>query len=132
MQAQFDSSTIKILVVDDSSENRWLFQTQLQFEGYRVLHASSGREGIEVASQEIPDLVLLDVMMPEMNGYELLRALREMPEFKELPIIMVTARDDDSDVLEGYQFGADYYITKPYTTDQLRFGLELYLNEKDK
>ena len=87
---------------------------------------------IELAEKMKPDIILLDLMMPEMNGYELLNELRKLPELKGLPIIMVTARDDDSDVLHGYQHGADYYITKPYTADQLRYGLELYLTENQE
>lgn len=70
---------------------------------------------------------MLDIMMPRMNGYELLDALRAQPDFKSTPVIMVTAKDDDKEVLDGYRHGADYYITKPYTAKQIEFGLNLYL-----
>jgi DNA-binding response OmpR family regulator len=97
--------------------------------GYSPLSFGSGKDALSGIEGQSVALALIDVMMPEMNGYELLNELRNRPEFKAIPIIMVTARDDDSDVLHGYQHGADYYITKPYTTDQLRYGLELYLTE---
>jgi DNA-binding response OmpR family regulator len=68
-------------------------------------------------------------MMPEMNGYELLKEIRQLPQYKDLPIIMVTAKDEDSEVLEGYQFGADYYIPKPYTARQLEWGIKIFLSD---
>ena len=66
-------------------------------------------------------------MMPEMNGYELLKQIRGISGFENLPVIMVTAKDEDSEIIEGYQFGADYYITKPFTAKQLEYGLKLFL-----
>ena len=77
----------------------------------------------------VPDIALLDIMMPEMNGYELMKALRGSPEYKNVPVIMVTARDQDSEILEGYQSGADYYITKPFTAKQLEYGIRIFLTE---
>jgi len=118
----------RILVVEDDTDNRLALCAMLSGLGYEHLSFGSAKEAlVGVVGQHI-DLALVDVMMPEMNGYEFLSELRTRPEFKELPIIMVTARDDDSDVLQGYQYGADYYITKPYTSEQLRYGLELYLS----
>ena len=119
----------QILVVEDDSDNRLALCAMLQGLGYSPLSFGSGKEALIGLEGQSVALALIDVMMPEMNGYELLSELRNRPDFKGLPIIMVTARDDDSDVLHGYQHGADYYITKPYTADQLRYGLELYLNE---
>jgi DNA-binding response OmpR family regulator len=67
-------------------------------------------------------------MMPVMNGYELMHELKKLPQFETLPVIMVTAKGEDSEILEGYQSGADYYITKPFTIKQLDYGLKLFLN----
>ena len=117
-----------ILVVEDDHDSRMALCAMLEGLGYANLSFGSAKEALEGVKGKKLDLALLDVMMPEMNGYELLQQLRAMKEFAELPIIMVTARDDDSDVLQGYQYGADYYITKPYTTEQLRYGIELYLS----
>jgi CheY-like chemotaxis protein len=118
----------QILVVEDDADNRLALCAMLSGLGYASLSFGSGKEALAGIDGQQVDLALIDVMMPEMNGYELLNALREKPELKGMPIIMVTARDDDSDVLHGYQHGADYYITKPYTSDQLKYGLELYLS----
>lgn len=119
----------QILVVEDDADNRFALCAMLQGLGYTPVDFGSGKEALAAIDGRTIDLALIDVMMPEMNGYEVLNALKERAEFKGLPIIMVTARDDDSDVLHGYQHGADYYITKPYTADQLRYGLELYLSD---
>ena len=117
-----------ILVVEDDNDVRMALCAMLEGLGYEPLQFGSGKDALAGIAGKKINLALLDVMMPEMNGYELLKELRQLPEYKDLPIIMVTARDEDSDVLEGYQYGADYYITKPYTTEQLRYGLELYLS----
>jgi CheY-like chemotaxis protein len=119
----------QILVVEDDGDNRLALCAMLQGLGYSALSFGSGKEALTGIEGQSVALALIDVMMPEMNGYELLNELRSRPDFKGIPIIMVTARDDDSDVLHGYQHGADYYITKPYTADQLRYGLELYLTD---
>ena len=117
----------KILVVEDDPDSREALCAMLEGLGYEHLSFGSGKEAL-AGTLGVPfDLALIDIMMPEMNGYELLGELKIRPESKNTPIIMVTARDDDSDVLHGYQHGADYYITKPYTTEQLKYGLELYL-----
>lgn len=119
----------QILVVEDDADNRFALCAMLQGLGYTPVDFGSGKEALAGIDGQKIDLALIDVMMPEMNGYEVLAALKERAELKGLPIIMVTARDDDSDVLHGYQHGADYYITKPYTSEQLRYGLELYLTD---
>jgi CheY-like chemotaxis protein len=119
-----------ILVVEDDADNRLALCAMLQGLGHTPLSFGSAREALDGLKGVQFAVALLDVMMPEMNGFELMKELKAMPEYKDVPIIMVTARDDDSDVLQGYQHGADYYITKPYTTEQLRYGLELYLSTK--
>lgn len=130
MQAQLDSSTLKILVVDDSAENRWLFQTQLQFEGYQVLHASSGREGIDVANQEIPDLILLDVMMPEMNGFEVCLALKQNPSTMNIPVIMITALRDVQFRIRGIEAGADEFLSRPHNREELMVRVQALIQLK--
>ena len=68
--------------------------------------------------------------MPEMNGYEVLQALRAIPEYEKTPMIMVTAKDQDSEILEGYKYGADYYIPKPFTLEQIKYGIKTFLDSK--
>lgn len=116
-----------ILVVDDDPDTLQLLQSILAAQGFAVVTARNGPEALEVVNQQTPALVLLDVMMPQMNGYEVLERLKSKHATSQVPVILVTARTQDDDVMTGYQHGADYYITKPYTAKQLLFGVELVL-----
>jgi DNA-binding response OmpR family regulator len=92
-----------------------------------VRTAQSGVDALEVLTHEVPDLVLLDVMMPQMSGIEVLERIKTTHATSRVPVIMVTAKIQDDDVLTGYQHGADYYITKPCTAKQLLYGIGLVL-----
>lgn len=116
-----------ILVVEDDSDSRQALCAILDGLGYNHLSFASGVEAIEGIRGKKIDLALLDIMMPTMSGYEVLKKMREMPELEGLPIIMVTARDQDSEIIEGYNLGADYYITKPFNSKQLEYGIKIYL-----
>jgi CheY-like chemotaxis protein len=116
-----------ILVVEDDTDSRAAIVAILEALGYGVVACASGQEALKTIPGKRLNLALLDIMMPEMNGYELLQVIRTMPEFAELPIIMVTARDADSEIIEGYKYGADYYITKPFTSKQLDYGIRVAL-----
>ncbi len=117
-----------LLVVEDDADSRNAICTILESLGYQHLAFGSAKAALEGIKGKKFDLALLDIMMPEMNGYELLREIKIQPAFKDLPVIMVTAKDQDSEILEGYQFGADYYITKPFTAKQLDYGIRLFLS----
>ncbi len=117
----------KILVVDDEEDTLLLTETILSTRGFEVLTAGSGAQGMEMLA-EGPDAVLLDVMMPQMSGLEVLEHIRSTPRLAHIPVILLTARQRDQDVLEGYQYGADYYITKPCTADQIDYGLRMVLS----
>jgi two-component system, OmpR family, response regulator ResD len=119
--------TGKIVIVEDDDDSREALSTIIESLGYTPLSFSSAQSALDGLKGEDIAVFLLDIMMPKMNGYELLDALRAREEFKKTPVIMVTAKDDDKEVLEGYKHGADYYITKPYTAKQIEFGLNLYL-----
>lgn len=121
------TSPKRVLVVEDDPDSLAALSAILDAFGYDVLAFSSATEALKQIPGEHIDIALLDIMMPEMNGYELLEAMKKMPEFESLPVIMVTAKDQDSEILEGYQHGADYYITKPFTTKQIEYGLKLFL-----
>ena len=105
-----------ILVVDDESKLRDLIRVYLEQEGYRVVEAGHGREALYVARVEKPDLVILDVMMPEMGGFEFMRAFGKEAS---TPVIMLTAKVDDSDKIVGLELGADDYVTKPFNVREL-------------
>lgn len=105
-----------ILVVDDEPAIVRLVRAKLQADGYAVITASSGPSAIEIFDRERPDLVVLDLMMPEMDGFETLRRLHR---FASTPVIMLTARGSDADKLRGFESGVDDYITKPFNPDEL-------------
>ncbi|MFW6070242.1 MAG: response regulator [bacterium] len=108
-----------ILIVDDSEENRLLLSSQLGMEGYQILVAEDGPQGLEVARAEGPDLVLLDVMMPEMNGFEVCRRLKEGEETQGIPIIMVTALREVQYRIKGIEAGADEFLSRPHHREEL-------------
>lgn len=103
----------RILIVDDNPTNVKVLQTRLAAEGYEVITAADGDEGLAKAQQQTPDLILLDVMMPKLDGFEVCRRLRGDPTFPFTPIIMVTAMADSRDVIAGLEAGGDEYLTKP-------------------
>ena len=121
-----------ILVVEDNDDSRNAIVVMIESFGYRVKAYAGGPEALAALSADMEDtknlsLALLDIMMPLMNGYELLQELKKIPEISSVPCVMVTAKDADSEIIEGYKYGADYYITKPFTAKQLRYGIELYI-----
>ena len=105
-----------ILVVDDEAKLRQMIRVYLEQENYRVVEAGNGRDALFVARESKPDLVILDLMMPEMNGYEFMRAFSKEAE---TPVIMLTARVEDQDKILGLELGADDYVTKPFNVREL-------------
>ncbi|MDP4826864.1 MAG: response regulator, partial [Flavobacteriales bacterium] len=103
----------KILLVDDEQDILDLIRYNLEKEDFTVFTASNGREGIEIAKKELPDLILLDVMMPEMDGMEACTEIRTIPELAGVIIAFLTARSEDYSQIAGFDAGADDYITKP-------------------
>jgi len=108
--------TQTILVVDDEKKLRDLIRVYLEQEGYRVVEAGNGREALYVARYEKPDLIILDLMMPEMGGYDFMRAFSKEAQ---TPVIMLTAKVEDQDKILGLELGADDYITKPFNVREL-------------
>jgi DNA-binding response OmpR family regulator len=105
-----------ILVVDDEAPIVRLVKAKLRLDGYEVLTAERGDEALHILQIQTPDLVVLDVMMPDMDGFETLRRIRQ---HSQVPVVMLTARGSDADKLQGLQSGADDYITKPFNPDEL-------------
>ncbi len=119
-----------ILVADDNPVDRNLIQTLLKDKEYQLVFAENGNEALARAKEDLPDLILLDVMMPEVDGFDVCRAIRTRTDLSEIPIIMVTALTSNRHLLEGIQAGADEFITKPYNVEELRARIEniIHLN----
>jgi CheY-like chemotaxis protein len=118
-----------IMVVDDNPDIITIVRTILEGKGYNVSSAYSGAELLSSLEKDKPDLVVLDIMMPQMDGLEVLTRLKAAPETASIPVILLTAKVQYEDVLGGYKLGADYYITKPFTSTQLINGINLLLGE---
>ncbi|MBC8101163.1 MAG: response regulator [Cytophagales bacterium] len=109
----------RILAVDDEPNIVRLIQVNLERHGYQVETANNGAQALAKIKANRPDLLVSDVMMPEMDGFELLANVRRDPALMDLPVIMLTAKAQDKDVLEGYKTGADMYLTKPFNPQEL-------------
>ncbi|MBI3785340.1 MAG: response regulator [Deltaproteobacteria bacterium] len=123
------AGSVHVLVVDDNQDSVIIMRGMLEPRGFKVSSASTGSQALAAIKREPPDVVLLDVMMPEMSGLEVLQRLKEEYQTGKIPVILVTAKTQDDDVVKGYQFGADYYIPKPFTVKQLVYGIELVLGK---
>jgi len=120
-----------ILVVDDEDDILLLCRVNLEFEGYRVATASSGVEGLELAREIRPSMILLDVMMPSMDGWHVLEALKSDPETSSIPVVMLTARVQGEDQMRGWSGGAADYIMKPFSPVALLETLRNVLHPAD-
>ena len=120
----------KILIVDDDEDVLLIVQTILDNAGYTAILARNGREGVEKAIEAKPDLILLDVMMPELSGWEVCTTLKSAPETRPIPIAMLTVKSEIRDLITGMQVGADDYITKPFTRKKLLSTVRRLLDEK--
>jgi CheY-like chemotaxis protein len=120
----------KVLVVDDSKTALLMEREILEKRTpYECVTASDGREAVEKAKQEQPDLILMDVVMPRMNGFEACKAMREQPGTRDIPIVLVTTRGEESYMEAGFQSGCNDYITKPVNGEELVALLQSYLGE---
>ncbi|HEX8465000.1 MAG TPA: response regulator [Abditibacterium sp.] len=109
----------RILAVDDEKHILRLVQINLEKAGYEVTTATTGREALDSVAQDVPALIVMDVMMPEMDGFEALQKLKNDPATARIPVIMLTAKAQDADVFQGWQSGADLYLTKPFNPQEL-------------
>jgi two-component system KDP operon response regulator KdpE len=114
----------KLLLIDDSQDMQKLVGLFLERDGYTVIQASNGREGLRLLAKHQPDLVLLDIMMPEVDGWEACRRIREV---SNIPVIMLTAKSQESDIVRGLELGADDYVTKPFDPSELRARIQSLL-----
>ncbi|HET7453634.1 MAG TPA: EAL domain-containing protein [Thermoanaerobaculia bacterium] len=128
--APAEAALRRVLVVDDDEDVRTLVGSLLESAKYAVLRASSGREAIDVATRERPDVVLLDVMMPEISGWEVCSTLKNHPETQGIPIVMLSVRSEIRDMITSMQAGADDHVTKPFTKRKLFEAIERLLADR--
>ncbi|MDZ7961284.1 MAG: response regulator [Aulosira sp. DedQUE10] len=124
------STLKKILVVEDEPQVRENIASILGFEGFYRTTAENGLIGLQRAKEEIPDLIICDVMMPELNGYEFVESLRQDPKMATIPVIFLTAKADRTDLRQGMELGADDYLTKPFTPAELRRAIEVQFKKQ--
>jgi DNA-binding response OmpR family regulator len=123
----------RVLVADDDPDILELLRLNLEAQGYSVVSADNGEDARTLALQIVPDLIVLDVMMPKMDGLEVLAALKAYASTRDIPVVMLTAKASDSDVWDGWQAGADYYITKPFDLEELlRFVEYVQVSSTDR
>lgn len=123
-------SKAKVLIVDDMKENVELMEAYLAVEPYEVICAYGGKEALEKVKDEKPDIILLDVMMPEINGYEVCKILKENPETQFIPVLMLTALSELEDRIKGIEVGADDFLTKPINRLELKTRVKSLLKVK--
>jgi len=115
----------RILIVDDEEVIRKFLKIQLTKWGFEVKEASDGEQAIEALGMDSFDLVISDVMMPKKSGWEVVKEVKSNAKTKDIPVILLTARNEDPDMFKGYELGANYYMTKPFTKAQLAYGIKL-------
>lgn len=121
----------RILIVDDAPFNLRLLTAMLQDDGYEVRQAISGKFALQVVPIVKPDLILLDINMPEMDGYEVCRILKRMPEFKDIPVIFISALDGALDKEKAFAAGGLDYITKPFQLQDILSRVEMQLSQRN-
>jgi DNA-binding response OmpR family regulator len=109
----------KILIAEDERDIRELVSISLQFGGFTVVHAINGAEAVEQAQKELPDLILMDVRMPKMTGYEACRQMKTIDAIRDIPVVFLSAKGQESEIQAGLEVGAEEYILKPFAPDEL-------------
>lgn len=122
----------KILIAEDERDIRELISFTLQFAGYEVVSVQNGAEAVDQALATQPDLILLDVRMPRMTGYQACEALKALPETKDIPVIFLSAKGQDAEIRQGLEVGAVDYILKPFAPDDLTAQVKRVLEGSDR
>ena len=120
MSLEMNLSGSRVLIADDNEQNRELLDAYLSDEDYEILMAGDGEEALEVVRAQHPDLILLDIMMPRMSGYEVCEQLRAAPEYSGIPVLMVTALNEMGDIEKAVNAGCDDFLTKPVNQLELK------------
>ncbi|MCP4220389.1 MAG: response regulator, partial [bacterium] len=125
-----ENGRARILIVDDNPENLQVLGKTLREEGYKLLAARSGMQALTSVKKKKPDLILLDIMMPEMDGYEVCRRLKQDPQTDRIPVIFLTAKSDTADMVKGFELGGVDYITKPFVKEIVFARINVHIKLK--
>jgi len=136
--SQIELQGSRVLIADDNEQNRELLDAYLAEEGYEILMSTDGQETVDVINAQQPDLILLDIMMPKMSGYEVCEQIKANPETRDIPILMVTALNEMGDIEKAVKAGCDDFLTKPVSQLELQTRVKSLLrvrhlaNERDR
>ena len=122
----------KILIAEDERDIRDLVGFSLRFGGFDVVQAANGQEAVERAQVELPDLILMDVRMPKMTGYEACRQLKSIPAMRDIPVVFLSAKGQETEIQQGIEVGAEEYILKPFAPDELARQVQAVLDRVAK
>lgn len=122
----------KILIAEDEPDIRELVAFTLRFAGYEVVAANNGEEAVQTASRELPDLILMDVRMPRMTGYDACRVMKANPELADVPVVFLSAKGQETEIQTGLDSGAEEYLLKPFAPDQLTERVRAILSKYGK
>lgn len=125
-------SGIKVMVIDDSKTIRRSAESLLQKVGYEVLTADNGFEALPIISSQHPDIIFIDIMMPRLDGYQTCALVKNNPKYRDIPIVMLSSKDGLFDRAKGRVVGAEQYLTKPFTRDDLLDAIRIHLLDKNK
>jgi DNA-binding response OmpR family regulator len=119
-----------IFIVDDNPDNLRILGHVIQDQGYDITLSSNGKDALEFLKNEKPDLILLDIMMPEINGFELCQKIKQNPDFKNIPIIFISAIQNSKDIIKGFELGAVDYVSKPFNSKELIARVNVHVQLK--
>jgi len=122
----------KILISEDEPDIRDLVAFTLRFAGYEVISSTNGEEAVQLAKKELPDMILLDVRMPRMTGYEACKRIKADPKLKDVPIVFLSAKGQETEIRDGMNAGAEEYLLKPFAPDQLTESVRSILSKFGK
>ncbi len=138
LDSEIDISGSRVLIADDNQQNRELLEAYLDGEGYEIVMATDGEETVRLVAEQPPDIVLLDIMMPRLSGYEVCERLKQDPETRKIPVLMVTALDEMGDIEKAIEKGCDDFLKKPVNGLELQTRVRSLLrvrhlqNERDR
>jgi CheY-like chemotaxis protein len=125
-------SMAKILIAEDEPDIRELVAFMLRFAGYEVAAASNGEEAVQAATRDVPDLILMDVRMPRMTGYDACRIMKANPSLRDVPVVFLSAKGQESEIQSGLDAGAEEYLLKPFSPDELTNRVRTILSKFGK